>query len=212
MPETNNAPVAQSSGYAPGFAGPGPQVGGYGAAHGALRGGGFGYGHPGAHQSYGYGHPGAGYGGYGAGHHGGFAGAGYAGAGHHGQPVHGGVQQVYGGVQEVVQSPELIQAREKSQAMWADVNAKRGNSAAYSAAGHHGGYAAAHAGYGGAHAGFEGSASRFGGYGGAHAGFGGHGYGHPAMGHGYGHPAMGHPGFGGFGAAPAAAPGAQAEK
>merc|ERR1712166_507803 len=140
---------------------------------------------------------------YGAGHHGGFAGAGYAGAGHHGgyagaghhgQTVHGGVQQVYGGVQEVVQSPELIQAREESQAMWAEVNAKRDNSAA----GHHG------------------SASHFGGYGGAHAGFGGHGYGHPAMGHGghgYGHPAMGHPGFGGFGAAPAAAaPGAEAEK
>merc|ERR1711966_124409 len=187
MPENNIAQVAQSSlehnRYGPRFAGPGPQVGGYGAAHGALRGGGFGYGHPGAHQSYGYGHPGAGYGG--------------AGAGHHGQPVHGGVQQVYGGVQSVVQSPELIQAREKSQAMWAEVNANRGNSAAYSAAGHHGGYAAAHAGYGG-----------------AHAGFGGHGYGHPAMGHGYGHPAMRHPGFGGFGAAPAlaAAPGAQAEK
>merc|ERR1712166_1145751 len=135
MPETNNAEVAQSSlehnRYGPRFAGHGPQVGGYGAAYG-------GYGHPGAHQSYGYGHPGAGYGGYGAG---------YAGAGHHGQTVHGGVQQVYGGVQSVVQSPELIQAREKSQAMWAEVNSKRGNSAAYSAAGHHGGYAAAHSGY-----------------------------------------------------------------
>merc|ERR1711865_524118 len=117
MSETNNAQVAQSSlehnRYGPRFAGPGPQVGGYGAAYG-------GYGHPGAHQS--YGHAGAGYGGYGA--------------GHHGQTVHGGVQQVYGGVQSVVQSPELIQAREKSQAMWAEVNSKRGNSAA----GHHGGY------------------------------------------------------------------------
>merc|ERR1712166_629231 len=113
MPETNNAEVAQSSlehnRYGPRFAGPGPQVGGYGAAYD------------------GYGHPGARYGGYGAGHHGGFAGAGYAGAGHHGQTVHGGVQQVYGGVQSVVQSPELIQAREKSQAMWAEVNSKRGN-------------------------------------------------------------------------------------
>merc|ERR1711865_1282086 len=164
MSETNNAQVAQSSLEHNRY---GPRFAGPGpqvGGYGAAYGG---YGHPGAHQSYGYGHP--------------------------GQTVHGGVQQVYGGVQSVVQSPELIQAREKSQAMWAEVNSKRGNSGAYSAAGHHGGYAAAHSGYAGAHGGYAGSASRFG----------GHGYGHPAMGHGYGHPAMGHPGFGGFGAAPA---------
>ena len=50
--------------------------------------------------------------------------------GHHGHPVHGGGHQLYGGVQEVVQSPELIQARQNSEAMWADVNVKRGNCAA----------------------------------------------------------------------------------
>merc|ERR1711865_999986 len=113
-------------------------MGGYGA------GAGYGY-SAGYSRSYGSGFQGAsaGYSGsYGSGFQGAYGGPRV-------QQVHGG--QVYGGVQSVVQSPELIQAREKSQAMWAEVNSKRGNSGAYSAAGHHGGYAAAHSGYAGAH-------------------------------------------------------------